>query len=580
MKKLLLLPILFYSTGIFAQDSTKTAGILFSEAVEMAQQALDSVGVSATILGGEMYFGSEMYYDDGPDGEEYEFNGTSLSSRMGELRVNSSSLSLPMVLGEHEHDSTNPGPGMMPMGYSDWWSVYAYDSSLDSVIVMDVSPEGVWDAYMIGEDEVEEEGIDFSLMQALPETYIDSDSAMILAEGYGGQMFRDEYSVMSEEEFAGWEVNLRAVHEYWSVPDEDPSAVPVMWVAEYYGGKMNMYGMGKLEMFAIYMDITTGDTLFTERYVEEFEPEMPGILFSEAVEMAQQALDSVGVSATILGGETSYDYSTLDLDISELELEHGIHLMPMGYSEWWNIYAYEPSMDSILVLEVEMDGVWEVYAVGEEDMDESIDFSILKALPEDYMDSNELMMMIAESDYDLENFMTDVSLPDHAYMNFSMDLRIIHDYWSFPIDLAPELIPVTWNMTLHGSLMDSLDQTMMSDSLSVFIHSTEGELLYASLDLTNSEQENTIPEAVVLYQNYPNPFNPSTSISFDINKAQRVRLEVYNLLGQKVATLVNGTLEAGRHNYMFKANSLASGVYIYQLATDSKTYIHKMTLVK
>ena len=254
--------------------------------------------------------------------------------------------------------------------------------------------------------------------------------------------------------------------------------------------------------------------------------------------------------------------------------------MPMGYSEWWNIYAYEPSMDSILVLEVEMDGVWEVYAVGEEDMDESVDFSILKALPEDYMDSNELMMMIAESDYDLENFMTDVSLPDHAYMNFSMDLRIIHDYWSFPIDLAPELIPVTWNMTLHGSLMDSLDQTMMSDSLSVFIHSTEGELLYASLDLTNSEQENTIPEAVVLYQNYPNPFNPSTSISFDINKAQRVRLDVYNLLGQKVATLVNGTLEAGHHNYSFKANNLASGVYIYQLMTESQTFIHKMTLVK
>lgn len=77
-------------------------GILFSEAVEMAQQVLDSVGVSATILGGEMYFGSEMYNNDGPDGEDYGFNGTSLSSRMGELRLNSSSLGLPMVLGEHE----------------------------------------------------------------------------------------------------------------------------------------------------------------------------------------------------------------------------------------------------------------------------------------------------------------------------------------------------------------------------------------------------------------------------------------------------------------------------------------------
>ena len=555
-------------------------GILFSEAVEMAQQVLDSVGVSATILGGEMYFGSEMYNNDGPDGEDYGFNGTSLSSRMGELRLNSSSLGLPMVLGEHEHDTTSPGPGMMPMGYSDWWNVYAYDSSLDSVIVMDISPEGVWDAYMIGDDEVEEEEIDFSLMQALPETYINSDSAMILAEGYGGQMFRDEYSMMSEEEFAGWELNLRAVHEYWSVPDEDPSAVPVMWIAEYYGGKMNMYGMGKLEMFAIYMDITTGDTLFTERYVEEFEPEMPGILFSEAVEMAQQVLDSVGVSATILGGETLYEYSTLDLDLSELELEHGIHLMPMGYSEWWSIYAYEPASDSILVLEVEMDGVWEVYTVGEDDMDESIDFSILKALPEDYMDSNELMMMIAESDYDLENFMTDATLPEYAYMDFSMDLRIIHDYWSFPIDLAPELIPVTWNMTLHGSLMDSLDQTMMSDSLSVYIHSTEGELLYASLDLTNSEQENTVPESVVLYQNYPNPFNPTTSISFELNKAQDVSLVVYNLLGQKVLTLVNDRLESGQHRININASNLASGIYMYRLITNSQSLTKKMTLIK
>ena len=304
------------------------------------------------------------------------------------------------------------------------------------------------------------------------------------------------------------------------------------------------------------------------------------IVFSEAVAMAQEALDSLGIQAVMLGGETSYDYSTQDLDLSELELDHGIHLMPMGYSEWWSIYAYEPSIDSILVLEVEMDGVWEVYTVGENDMDESIDFSILKALPEDYMDSNELMMMIAESDYDLENFMTDATLPEYAYMDFSMDLRIIHDYWSFPIDLAPELIPVTWNMTLHGSLMDSLDQTIMSDSLSVYIHSTEGELLYASLDLTNSEQENTVPESVVLYQNYPNPFNPTTSISFELNKAQDVSLVVYNLLGQQVLTLVNDRLESGQHRINVNASNLASGIYMYRLITNSQSLTKKMTLIK
>ena len=282
----------------------------------------------------------------------------------------------------------------------------------------------------------------------------------------------------------------------------------------------------------------------------------------------------------MLGGETSYDYSTLDLDLSELELEHGIHLMPMGYSEWWSIYAYEPSIDSILVLEVEMDGVWEVYTVGEEDMDESIDFNTLKALPEDYMDSNELMMMIAESDYDLENFMTDVTLPEHAYMNFSMDLRIIHDYWSFPIDLAPELIPVTWNMTLHGSLMDSLDQTIMSDSLSVYINASTGDMLYASADLTNSEQELRTPSVVNLHQNYPNPFNPTTNITFELDRAQMIRLEVYNMLGQKVMTLADERLTAGSHSYVFKANNLASGVYFYQLTTGKQVFTNKMTLVK
>ena len=581
MKKLLLGILVFGLNGsIFAQENDST--IVFSEAVAMAQEALDSLGIEAVMLGGETYYDSFMDDEEYPEGEEYGFEDRSMGLRA--TGVAASVFGRPLAMSEHEDDSVHPGPGpgkaMMPNGYSDWWSVYAYYPELDSVIAFEVGVEGVWDAYLFGEDEVNEEGIDFSLLKPLPQTYIDSDSAMVIAEAYGGEQFRQEYGMMDGEGFAGWEVDLVAIHDYWSFPEVDPSEVPVMWAAHYFGARLDMYGQGMLEGYSVYMDIVTGDTLFTERYGEGFEPEMPGILFSEAVEMAQEALDSLGIEAVMLGGETSYDYSTLDLDLSELELDHGIHLMPMGYSEWWSIYAYEPSIDSILVLEVEMDGVWEVYTVGENDMDESIDFSILKALPEDYMDSNELMMMIAESDYDLENFMTDATLPEHAYMDFSMDLRIIHDYWSFPIDLAPELIPVTWNMTLHGSLMDSLDQTIMSDSLSVYIHSTEGELLYASLDLTNSEQENTVPESVVLYQNYPNPFNPTTSISFELNKAQDVSLVVYNLLGQQVLTLVNDRLESGQHRINVNASNLASGIYMYRLITNSQSLTKKMTLIK
>jgi len=574
MKNQLLFLSIFLTTPIFAQE--KPDSLVFSEAVEMAQAMLDSMDIDAAILGGETFYG--MGNGDGEGKEEDDYRE---EDRLffGDMNRDPS-----IVMGEHEGDGTDPGPGpdksrMVPDGYAYMWNVYAYDSSVDSLVVMAVDAEGVFDGYMLGSDEADEE-VDFSKMKPLPESYIDSDSAMVIASEIGGDRFLDYYSSKEGREYSEWGVELYAIHEYWALPDVIAEDVPVMWVARYFGVSKDMEGWTEISEYSVYMDITTGDTLFTERYVEEFEPEMPGMLFSEAVEMAQEALDSLGIEAVMLGGETSYDYSTQDLDLSELELDHGIHLMPMGYSEWWSIYAYEPSIDSILVLEVEMDGVWEVYTVGEDDMDESIDFSILKALPEDYMDSNELMMMIAESDYDLENFMTDATLPEYAYMDFSMDLRIIHDYWSFPIDLAPELIPVTWNMTLHGSLMDSLDQTMMSDSLSVYIHSTEGELLYASLDLTNSEQENTVPESVVLYQNYPNPFNPTTSISFELNKAQDVSLVVYNLLGQQVLTLVNDRLESGQHRINVNASNLASGIYMYRLITNSQSLTKKMTLIK
>ena len=83
-----------------------------------------------------------------------------------------------------------------------------------------------------------------------------------------------------------------------------------------------------------------------------------------------------------------------------------------------------------------------------------------------------------------------------------------------------------------------------------------------------------------LDQNYPNPFNPSTNISFTLGASSNVRLEVYNLLGQKVVTVVNGFLFAGNHSYRFDASKLASGVYIYRLEAGSFTKTMKMVLMK
>jgi len=90
----------------------------------------------------------------------------------------------------------------------------------------------------------------------------------------------------------------------------------------------------------------------------------------------------------------------------------------------------------------------------------------------------------------------------------------------------------------------------------------------------------SLPQVFTLQQNYPNPFNPSTKIAFSIPSQAKVELVVYNLLGQKVATLVNESLNAGGHEVTFDASHLASGMYLYRITAGQFTSVKKMLLLK
>ncbi len=98
--------------------------------------------------------------------------------------------------------------------------------------------------------------------------------------------------------------------------------------------------------------------------------------------------------------------------------------------------------------------------------------------------------------------------------------------------------------------------------------------------VTSVEGEEEIPEAFALEQNYPNPFNPSTTIRFALDKAQRVRLTVYDLLGQEVRVLVDGVRPAARYDVAFDAADLASGTYLYVLRAESQVAVKTMSLLK
>jgi hypothetical protein len=120
-----------------------------------------------------------------------------------------------------------------------------------------------------------------------------------------------------------------------------------------------------------------------------------------------------------------------------------------------------------------------------------------------------------------------------------------------------------------------------------------GELVYMSLDLDFSELPTSVenhvitPQSAVLHQNYPNPFNPSTTIKYSLEKSDHVQINIYNVKGQKVITLVNDMKQAGTHEVVWngrdsESNEVASGVYFAEMNTENGEYtsLKKMILLK
>lgn len=97
---------------------------------------------------------------------------------------------------------------------------------------------------------------------------------------------------------------------------------------------------------------------------------------------------------------------------------------------------------------------------------------------------------------------------------------------------------------------------------------------------TSSESLSEIPAELKLYQNYPNPFNPSSIIRFDLPGSERVKIEVYNTIGQQVAVITDQVYQAGKHQVSFDGSSLTSGIYIYRLTISDQALTRSMTLIK
>ncbi|MBI1933735.1 MAG: T9SS type A sorting domain-containing protein [Ignavibacteriales bacterium] len=101
-----------------------------------------------------------------------------------------------------------------------------------------------------------------------------------------------------------------------------------------------------------------------------------------------------------------------------------------------------------------------------------------------------------------------------------------------------------------------------------------------AVGVKEEEEVNNLPQEFSLSQNYPNPFNPTTKISFSLPKSGNVKLSVYNIIGQEVATLINATKSAGNYDVIWDAKDISSGIYIYKLDAGTTSIVKKMTLLK
>ncbi|HEY9186928.1 MAG TPA: T9SS type A sorting domain-containing protein [Ignavibacteria bacterium] len=140
-------------------------------------------------------------------------------------------------------------------------------------------------------------------------------------------------------------------------------------------------------------------------------------------------------------------------------------------------------------------------------------------------------------------------------------------------------VPTSRTTTTYNKLNQELVRIYESYSNGNWQNSSKAEYFYGA-GANFVYKDTQIPDKFELSQNYPNPFNPSTKIKFYIPEKSHAKLTIYNLLGEKIITLLDNDLSVGEYELNFEAKNLPSGVYFYRLETPKQTITKKMILSK
>lgn len=151
-----------------------------------------------------------------------------------------------------------------------------------------------------------------------------------------------------------------------------------------------------------------------------------------------------------------------------------------------------------------------------------------------------------------------------------------------------EMIEAAGNSTTHReyAFMDSRVESQTTYYYKLQQLDINGAVRwYGPLSVTVTQAPSAAPEQFVLYENYPNPFNPSTTIQYDVAEASVVTLEIFDITGKRVKTLVNDDKAAGSYSVVWDATDSAgrivpNGAYVYRLRAGSLQFVNKLMVLK
>ena len=183
------------------------------------------------------------------------------------------------------------------------------------------------------------------------------------------------------------------------------------------------------------------------------------------------------------------------------------------------------------------------------------------------------------AEYGLEKFRVKMSLGGDQVSDFQYSLHQGIDYLEAPTEWT------LFNFNVSELTNQTIRFAVQCASTDAFIFMLDNFRIDSTPDGVDNEDVEIIPQANALSQNYPNPFNPETSIDFSTKEAGNVTIDIYNIKGQKVKTLLNEHRAAGRHTLVWNGRdennrSVASGVYFYRMKNGKFSSTKKMILMK